>query len=125
MSDERQHTEEKKNRGQALKKYGLLFGAFLVYSFVAICSKLAAGQTSTFKIILYLGLEVVFLGVYALIWQQALKYFPLVTAMACKGFVVILNLLWSILLFHESVNVLNVIGAGAIVFGIWVVAEDG
>jgi uncharacterized membrane protein len=95
-----------------------------VYSFVAICSKLAAGQSSVLNIVLFLGLEVVFLGVYALIWQQVLKHFPLVTAMSSKGFVLILNLFWSVLLFHESVNVLNILGAGAIVFGIWVVAAD-
>ncbi len=113
---------ETEKRG--IKKYVLLYGAFVVYSFVAICSKLAAGQVSVTRIGLFLGLEVVFLGVYALIWQQALKAFPLVTAMASKGFVVILNMVWSVLLFHESVNLFNVIGAAAIVFGIWVVAGD-
>lgn len=107
------------------KEYVLLFSAFFVYSFVAICSKYAAGQSSFIRICLFLALEVVFLGAYALIWQQALKHFPLVTAMASKGVVVILNLFWSVLLFHESVNILNVLGAGAIIFGIWVVATDG
>lgn len=110
---------------EKIKKYSLLYGAFLGYSFVAICSKLAAGQELFFKIILFLGLEMVFLGLYAIIWQQVLKHFDLVHAMASKGVVVILNLMWSVLLFSEKITVFNVIGAGVIILGIWMVSTDG
>ncbi len=108
-----------------VKKYILLYGAFLIYSFVAICSKYASPQSTLFKICLFLGLEIVFLGIYALVWQQVLRHFTLITAMASKGVVVILNLLWSILLFGEKINVYNIIGAGIIIFGIWMVSSDG
>ena len=53
-----------------------------------------------------------------------MKYFSLVQAMASKGVVVILNMLWSILLFSEKISVFNVIGAGVIIFGIWMVSTD-
>ena len=71
------------------------------------------------------GLEVVCLGVYAIIWQQVLKDFSLVTAMASKGVVVIINLIWSVLLFGETVTLYNIIGAVIIIFGIWMVSSDG
>lgn len=106
------------------KKYVLLYGAFFVYSFVAICSKLAAGQQLLIKIVLFLGLELLFLGLYAVMWQQVLKHFSLVQAMASKGIVVILNLLWSIFLFSEKITVFNIIGAGIIILGIWMVSTD-
>lgn len=109
---------------EKIKKYGLLYGAFIVYSFVAICSKYASGQPTIIKMCLFLGLELLFLGAYAIIWQQVLKHFSLVTAMASKGVVVILNLLWSILLFSEKITLFNVIGAGIIIFGIWMVSTD-
>ena len=116
--------QEAMGKRSGMKKYVLLYGAFFVYSFVAICSKVAAGQSSPIMIFAFLGLEIVFLGIYALIWQQALKSFPLVTAMSSKGFVLILNMIWSAVLFHESINMFNVLGAVAIIIGIWVVAGD-
>lgn len=108
-----------------VSKYVLLYGSFLIYSFSAICSKAAAGQNRTVGIMFFLGLEVLFLGIYALIWQQTLKKFTLVTAMANKGVVVIFNLIWSVLLFREKVTVYNIIGAMVIIGGIWMVSSDG
>lgn len=124
MSQE-ENVQNHQKKKKSLRQYVILYSAFFVYSLVAICSKLASGQTAPVKIMLFLGLEVVFLGVYALIWQQSLKSFSLVTAMSSKGIVMILNLLWSVLLFHESINLFHILGAGAIMFGIWMVAEDG
>ncbi|MCR5544171.1 MAG: EamA family transporter [Eubacterium sp.] len=110
---------------QKVKKYALLYGAFIIYSMVAVCSKFASSQPTFIRICFFLGLEVVFLGLYAVVWQQVLKHFTLVTAMASKGVVVILNLLWSILLFSEKITLFNVIGAAIIIFGIWMVSMDG
>ena len=110
---------------QNIKKYILLYGAFFIYSLVAVCSKYASMQSTFIKICFFLGLEIVFLGLYAIIWQQVLKNFSLVTAMASKGSVVILNLLWSVLLFSEKITLFNVIGAAVIIFGIWMVSTDG
>ncbi|MBP5655302.1 MAG: EamA family transporter [Clostridiales bacterium] len=110
---------------QTVKKYGLLYGAFIIYSLVAVCSKIASFQPDLFRTCLFLGLEVVCLGVYALVWQQVLKRFPLVTAMANKGSVVIFNLIWSVILFSEHVTIFNMVGAAIIIFGIWMVSSDG
>ena len=68
--------------------------------------------------------EIVFLGIYAIIYQQALKRFSLVVAMSNKGITVILGLLWSVILFHENVGLLNVLGAVFIIFGIGLVSSD-
>lgn len=58
-------------------------------------------------------------------WQQVLKRFSLVTAMANKGVVVIINLIWSVLLFQEAITIYNIIGAAIIIGGIWMVSSDG
>lgn len=112
-------------RWNNVKKYVLLYGGFLIYSISSICAKLAAGQEKVIKVVVFLGLEVFCLGIYALIWQQTLKKFSLVTAMASKGVVVIFNLVWSVMLFSETVTIYNLIGAVVIIGGIWVVATDG
>lgn len=108
-----------------IKKYGLLYIAFVIYSGSTICAKYASQQDELFKVFVFMGLEIMCLGVYAIIWQQVLKSFSLITAMASKGIVVIFNLIWSVLLFTETVTPYNIIGAFIIIFGIWVVSTDG
>lgn len=108
-----------------IKKYGLLYIAFIIYSGSTICAKFASQQDTMFKVLVFMGLEVMCLGIYAIIWQQVLKHFSLITAMASKGVVVIFNLIWSVLLFSEIVTLYNIIGAAIIILGIWVVSTDG
>lgn len=110
---------------QKIKHYLILYGAFLIYSLTTICAKLASQQDTMFKVLIFMGLEVMCLGIYAIIWQQVLKHFSLITAMASKGVVVIFNLIWSVLLFTETVTLYNVIGAAVIIIGIWMVSTDG
>lgn len=107
-----------------IKDYILLYCAFLVYSLVAVFSKYASLQENWNRIFVFLFAEVLILGVYAILWQQILKRFSLVHAMASKGIVVILNLLWSVFIFEETVTICNVIGAGIVILGIWVVSRD-
>ena len=106
-------------------KYALLYIAFLVYSGTSVFAKMAAQQSLLIKMLVFMALEVVCLGIYAIIWQQVLKKFSLVTAMASKGVVVIFNLMWSLILFGERISLYNLIGAAVIIFGIWVVSTDG
>ena len=108
-----------------IKKYGLLYFSFFIYSISAICAKLASRQTILFWTFFFIGLEIACLGLYAIIWQQVLKYFSLIVAMSNKGIVVIFNLIWSIALFNETISIYNLIGALIICGGIWVVSTDG
>ena len=109
-----------------IKKHMLLYGAFLIYSGTTICAKMAAiHKIFSISFFLYIGLEFTLLGVYAIIWQQVLKQFSLVSAMANKGIVVIFGLFWSVLIFGEIVSIYNIIGAVVIILGIWVVSLDG
>lgn len=107
-----------------IKKYVLLYCAFLIYSGTSICAKLASQQSTWIMMIVFMGMEVCILGVYALIWQQVLKKFTLVTAMANKGIVVVFNLIWSVVLFHEVISIYNIVGAAIIIWGIWMVSSD-
>jgi drug/metabolite transporter (DMT)-like permease len=110
-----------------LRDYAVLYGAFLVYSASTVCAKFAARQDMMVKVLVFAALELVCLGVYALVWQQVLSRFPLVVAMANKGSVVLINLVWSVLLFGEHINGYNLAGAAIIIAGIWLVSgsRDG
>lgn len=114
-----------KNTQGIVQRFALLYFAFFIYSGTTVFSKLAAMQNGiTIKFLFFLGMEVVCLGIYAIIWQQVLKKMSLITAMSNKGVVVIFGLLWSVFLFHESISLYNLLGAALIIFGIWMVSAD-
>lgn len=108
-----------------ISDYAILYAAFFVYSLSSVCAKFAALQSERLYTFLFFAAEIVCLGVYALIYQQALKRFSLVVAMSNKGITVILGLLWSIALFGEQIGLLNILGAVVIIAGIWMVSSDG
>lgn len=112
-------------RIHAFKNYGLLHASFLIYSFVALLSKLAAGET--FFSAEFFGFAALVFGlllVYAFLWQKALKVFPLVTAYSNKGAVIIWNLIWASLIMGEQITASNLAGSAIIIFGIVVVSSD-
>jgi drug/metabolite transporter (DMT)-like permease len=104
-------------------KYFQLFSAFLIFSFAGVMAKMAA-LSGFFSVgfFLFAGAQVVILGVYAIIWQQVLKKFSIVTAMSFRGVVVILSLVWAAVFFGENITLFNVIGSLVIVAGIYIVA---
>ena len=79
-----------------------------------------AGQYETLsrKFILYYVVAVGCLGVFAVMWQFLLELIPLTTAYLRKGILYILILVWSVILFGETVTVNNIIGSIIIIVGI-------
>jgi drug/metabolite transporter (DMT)-like permease len=107
------------------RNFALLHLSFFVYSLVAVCAKSAANNAGTLWLLgAFVCLEVLALGCYALLWQKALKHFPLVPAYSNKGVVVLWNLVWAVVLFGESVTPENLIGASLVIAGIVVVSAD-
>ena len=104
--------------------YVHLYGCFLIYSLTLVFSKLASQQADIAAACVYFFCEIVILGVYAVLWQQILKKFPLVVAMSHKGITIIFSLIWAILIFHEDITMYNLIGALLIVAGIGLVSWD-
>lgn len=110
---------------ERMLNYILIYACFFVYSFASVLSKCASAQDSFVKTAAFLVGEVILLGIYAIMWQQALKKFPLVVAMSNKGVTVIFSLVWSVLFFQEEITIANLLGALLIFLGIWMVSTDG
>ena len=110
-----------------MKNYFLLYINIFILSFCSITSKLASGYSFlSLTFCLFYGCGLLFLAVYAVLWQQILKTIPLTTAYVSRSLVTILSMLWGVLLFGEEINLNMMIGAVIIVFGIWmVIASDG
>ena len=101
----------------------------LIYSLTGTVSKLASNAMGEFGIFSWqvfgLGvLMVAVLGVYAIFWQRVLKRVDLSVAYANKGIGILWTLVWSTLIFKESITLLNVVGIIVICVGVMVVTMN-
>ena len=101
-------------------KYMIILHILLgVYSLTGVASKFAAGEEfMSFKFILFYGLSLFGLFIYAFVWQQIIKHMPLITAYANKGVTVIWGIIWGYFIFSEKITVRKLIGAAVIIAGI-------
>ena len=98
----------------------------MIYSLSSIFSKYASGAPFlSLRYVFFIGLVVLCLGIYALLWQQVLKKAKLSAAYANKGVSLIWNMLFGYFIFAERVSLQNVIGALIVLSGIAVLAVGG
>lgn len=91
----------------------------LFYSMASMATKFTSLQEFlSLKYFLGLAIVVAMLGIYAIIWQQVLKRIELTTAYMFKGTSLVFVLLFSALIFNETITVWNIVGASLIVGGI-------
>lgn len=100
--------------------------AIIIYSFSGIFSKKASQfNFLSIKFIFYYGLALMILFLYAIIWQQILKKFPLNVAYANKGILPLITMFWGWTLFNEKIKLSMIFGIIIVVLGIvLVVTED-
>ncbi len=108
-----------------IKNVIIIQGIYVVYSFILIIGKMASKhRLFSPMFILFFALELLVFGIYAVLWQQVMKKVELTLAYSGKGAVILWTLLWSLLIFNESVKFTNVFGALIIFIGIYVVMSD-
>ena len=107
------------------KNYLLLHILLLMYSFCGVFSKLASKyEFLSFKFILFYGLSIFILGIYAIFWQQILKRFKLTTAFFNKSITIIWGMLWGFLIFNEKIKINMILGAIVVLIGIGFVVSE-
>lgn len=91
----------------------------VVYSCSGILSKKAASFSflSPGFIICYCGI-IGLLGVYAICWQQIIKRIPLTTAYANRAVTVVWGMVWGVLVFNESLTVMQILGGVIVLAGV-------
>ena len=105
-----------------IKSYFLLHIGLFIFSLGLIASKLCSKeQFLSSRYILFFGLQLFTLFIYALIWQKVLKDIPLVIAYANKGITIIWGMLIGYLIFNEPITIANVVGALIIIVGIIII----
>ncbi len=108
-------------------KYLIILHLFMaIYSLTSVAAKFAGGEEFlSFRFILFYGLVLFGLFVYAIAWQQIIKHMPLVSAYANRGVTVIWGIIWGYFIFSEEITLRKIIGAAIIVCGIvFIVTAD-
>lgn len=94
----------------------------LIYTFAGVASKMASNEPGiTLKFIGFYLLEIIILGIYAILWQQVIKRLDLSIAYANKGASLIWSLIWAIVIFDEKITAWNIIGIVIVMIGIFLV----
>lgn len=103
-------------------RFFLLQSGYFVFSLSGIFLKVGAEYTvfsSNFLLCFSGSLLCVFS--FALIWQQVLRKYELMTAYAWRGVLFLWTFLWAVLFFGERVDPNNVVGAAVILCGAFLV----
>jgi len=103
--------------------YVILFANFVLYSFCLVMASWA-GRFSfiSFSALWRYAVGFIILGIYAIVWQQILKYIPLTVAYACRSVTVLLGMLWSVVFFADTITMQMGIGATLVICGVVLVA---
>lgn len=96
----------------------------MIYTFSSICAKLASGQETLFRLLLFTGLEFLCLAVYAILWQQAIKKFDLSVAYANRAMVLLWSMIWAVLVFHDTITLKNILGVALVIVGTFVINTE-
>lgn len=120
-----EYSNTEKNR-TTKKHTWILYLVLLISIFIStlsgVCAKFAASQPIfSFKFFLYYGLEILILGIYAIIWQQVIKRLNLAIAYSFKASALIWTLVWGLIIFNETINATKIIGVAIVIVGIIIV----
>ena len=117
--------ENKVKKKTKLKEIFILQIVIAIYTLSTVFAKFASGQEfMSFKFILYYGLEMLILAVYAVVWQQLIKKFDISVAYANKAMGLLWSIVWAILIFNETITIKNVIGVVIVIIGTIIVNSE-
>ena len=115
-------SKNKKDRITFIVTFIVMQIAFLIISFSSVFSKFASGESFlSIRFILFYGLQIFILGVYAIVWQQIIKRMQLSIAYANKAITLLWALVWSIVIFSETITIKNIIGVVIVMLGIVII----
>ena len=108
-----------------LKRLLLLQGIVVLYTVSGVIGKFAAKYAFLSKgFVLLYCMEILFLGVYALLWQQIIKFFDLSVAYANRAIALLWSMLWAVIIFGETITLKNFVGVVIVIAGTMLVNKE-
>ena len=118
-------TEKEIKKKIKLRDIFILQLVIAIYTLSTVFAKFAAGQEFlSFKFILFYGIEMLILGLYAIIWQQLIKKFDISVAYANKAMGLLWSIIWAILIFNDTITIKNIIGVIIVIVGTIIVNSE-
>lgn len=108
-----------------ITKYTSLILVNLIYALLSIFTKSAANYQflSASYVLFFIG-AILIMMIYAILWQQIIKYVPISEAYMFKGTSIVFVLFLSAVLFAEDITLQNIIGSVIIILGIALFAKS-
>ena len=100
-----------------IKQILLLQAIIVIYTVSGIMAKFASAGETLKKIILFFGLDLLLLGVYAILWQQMIKIFDLSVAYANRAMALLWSAVWARIIFGEQVSLKQMGGIVLVIIG--------
>lgn len=115
----------KKDKKKFIKNIIILQVIILIYTLSTVTAKFASNEEFlSLKFILFYGLEIFILGIYAILWQQIIKKFEISVAYANRAMSLLWSIVWAIVFFGEQITLKNVIGVIIVIIGTIIVNSD-
>lgn len=100
----------------------ILQAVVVVYTLSSVVAKFATGkELFSLPFFLFYGLELVILGIYAILWQQMIKRFDLSIAYANRAMALLWSAVWAVVLFHENLSGKQIAGILLVILGTMIV----
>ena len=107
-----------------MKQIIMLQAIIVIYTISSVMAKFASSGETLGKIILFLGLDVLFLGIYAIFWQQMIKIFPLSVAYANRAMALLWSAVWAKIIFGEHISVKQMVGIVIVIIGTIIINSE-
>ncbi len=97
----------------------------IIYTLSGVAAKYASHyEFMSLKFIMCYGIEILILGVYAILWQQIIKKIDLSIAYTNRSIALLWSMIWAVLLFNEHVTVQNILGVILVIAGTMIVNKE-
>lgn len=107
-----------------VKQIILLQAIIVIYTVSGVMAKFASAGENLMQVALFLGLDLMFLGIYAICWQQMIKKFPLSVAYANRAMALLWSAVWAKMIFSEQIGWKQMLGIVVVIVGIVIINTE-
>lgn len=106
------------------KQILLLQAVIVIYTISGIMAKFASSGETFARLVLFFGLDLFCLGIYAILWQQMIKRFDLSVAYANRAMALLWSAVWAVLIFGEEISGKQILGICVVIAGTMVINTE-